>query len=93
MTSDDMHLEVGKAVFENEENEKKIACLERRIMIFTQAIQTIKDNPHHEESAEIIKKASDPREDFQKLETCLEKRGQLSKFFLAYGLKRPDTSS
>ena len=89
MTNDDIHRDVGKAVFDNKENESKIACLELRISAFAQAIQVIKDNPHNEESGKVIKNASDPREDFEKLLKCLEKRGELSTFFGTHGLSRP----
>ena len=89
MTSEDQDSEVGKAVREYTDNEKRIACLERRLGAFARAITDFNDNPVHEESWKMLQEAPDPRSDVTALRKCLEARANSNAFFKKSGLQLP----
>ncbi len=92
MTKDDMEREVGRTVREYSDNEKAIACLERRLLRFANALKQFIEEVKTEDFDDIgdlldvISEASDPREDFQELQRRYSKRGDFREFFNRHGL-------
>lgn len=90
MTEDEVDSEVGRALRDYSENERRIACLQRRLGTFSNALGNFVGNPLHEESWETIKKASaDPRSDVAALRECLAEHARFREFFRKHGLTVP----
>ena len=90
MTRIEVNAEVGPAIRENSENERRIACLQRRLFTFSNTLGIVVGNPCHAESLETIQQApADPRTDVAALLECLTERARFLEFFKKHGLTVP----
>ncbi len=77
MTNDDVERDVGRAYMERRDLEKKIACLQHRLITVGRACTTLANNSLHAESSEAMEKATDPREDWTGLKKALVRLDEL----------------
>ena len=91
MTSNEVDQEIGRAVREYSENEKRIACLKRRLQRFSTALSTALEPAYRilGEGAPDIEEAPDPRADYAALRECLQTQEQLREVFRKHGVSLP----